>query len=195
MPLYSVLHTDSSIQRLASDIAQRLGTPSSLQTIQRVPSDDQDVNLFRFLWTKDFQLLGNKFVEVMAQKVKHTIRQDAQVVIKDVAPGEFKMEVLFLVQSVYTTQNDELVILIPLSSDAFAEALAHLKVIEKIKGATHAFHYKENTLHLQSVDKSGCAEIGLQPETTFIIYGDVRIRTVPPTPFFMLSFRTIKPPV
>ncbi|KAF1996164.1 hypothetical protein P154DRAFT_525744 [Amniculicola lignicola CBS 123094] len=189
MVLLSVLQTDSHISKLASDIARRLGTPSCLESIQRVPTEDQGVNLFRFQWTEEFQNLGNEFVLAMAQEVSDTIRRDAKLKIERVAPGDYKMEVLFLVQSIYTTQNDELAILIPLSSDMFTEAFQQLKAIEKIRQTSYAIH-KGNTLHLKGAGKRS-VEVGLQTESTFIIYGDVQFHTIPPTPFFMLSFRTV----
>ncbi|KAF1992776.1 hypothetical protein P154DRAFT_625872 [Amniculicola lignicola CBS 123094] len=188
MLLFSVLQTDPSIENLASDIARHL--PSSMDTIQRVPTENQDVKLFRFLWTEDFQKLGNEFVLAMAQTVRHTIQQDAGLKIKSVAPEEYKMEVLFLDHSLYTTQNDELIILIPLPSDAFTEALQQINASEQGTEASHALQSKSNILHLQGIENS-VTEMELQSKSTFIIYGDIRVRTIPPMPFFILSFRTL----
>lgn len=101
------------------------------------------------------------------------------------------MEIIFLVQSVITTESNELIILVPYLSDAFRAAFPHLEAIQNIKGATQVLYYMDETLDLSSVNKESDAErqVQLRPEMTFIVYGNVRTY-IPPIPCFVLSFRT-----
>lgn len=100
---------------------------------------------------------------------------------------------LLLIESVLTIPNDGLVILlpIPLSSDAFKDALRQLPVFQKLKETARSFGHGEATLYLQSLDRNNRCGMKLQPESTTIIYGGVRFETIPTTPFFMLSLPTV----
>jgi hypothetical protein len=105
--------------------------------------------------------------------------------------------VLFLLESGLKIPNDRLVILLPLplSSDAFKDAVRQLQVSLKLKETPRSLGHGEHILHLQGLDgKSSCAT-ELRLESTKIIYGHVRFETTPPVPFFMLSLPTIAAPV
>ena len=65
MPLFSVLDTDPRVKELATKITLLLGTPSCLESIKRVPTGEEGVNLFQFKWTKDFQSLADELAETM----------------------------------------------------------------------------------------------------------------------------------
>lgn len=104
---------------------------------------------------------------------------------------------LFLLESGLKIPNDRLVILLPLplSSDAFKDALRQLLVSQKLKETPRSLGHGEHILHLQSLDRKSSCATKLRLESTKIIYGHVRLETIPPTPFFMLSLPTVAAPV
>jgi len=57
MPLFSVLNTKPSVKELVTKFASLLGSPLYLESITRVNTEEEGVNLFRFKWTEDFESL------------------------------------------------------------------------------------------------------------------------------------------
>ena len=67
MALYAILTAKPSVQELASKVASLLGTVSFLEGIKRVPTSKEDVSVFRYKWTKDFNDLTNELIKTMVR--------------------------------------------------------------------------------------------------------------------------------
>lgn len=67
MKLFSVLYLDSAVSELVSNITSLLGTPSCLESLEKIPTKEDGAILFQYPWNsrEEFQQLENEFGRIM----------------------------------------------------------------------------------------------------------------------------------
>ncbi|KAF2731544.1 hypothetical protein EJ04DRAFT_526032 [Polyplosphaeria fusca] len=185
--LFTTLTTTTSIQELTRKVAALLATPDYLEGISRL---DPKVELFKFKWTEQFDILSNETVKSTHRELEGIIARVENAEIRTPGPEDGHWPaVLLMNRSMLSSQTGQNLLLYPLPiSDKEYDVILHhmrkhfpeLRIQGDALADSQLRFHSEKDGNIKGVER-------FRPGSANLVFKSVRfLTTTPLLPFLMI---------